>query len=92
MTSALWQTWSEPLRPDLDVTEYEISHMVVEFNHDDYSTRLNVGIARSGTWSLPIGVYFDYNGDGLIDSDMAMKFAGDIPLMGGLPKSAANRS
>ena len=69
-------------------TEYEISHMVVEFNYDTYSTRLNVGIARSGTWSLPIGIYFDYDNDGRIDSDMAMKFAGDIPLIGGLLKSA----
>lgn len=68
--------------------EYEISHTVVEFNYDTYSTRLNVGIARSGTWSLPIGIYFDYNNDGKIDSDMAMKFAGDIPLIGGLLKSA----
>lgn len=71
-----------------DVSEYEISHMVVEFNYDAYSTRLNVGIARSGTWSLPIGIYFDYNGDGKVDSDMAMKFAGDIPLIGGFLKSA----
>ncbi|NNF39729.1 MAG: hypothetical protein HKN64_00020 [Woeseiaceae bacterium] len=70
------------------VSEYEISHMVVEFNYDTYSTRLNVGIARSGTWSLPLGIYFDYNNDGKIDSDMAMKFAGDIPLIGGLLKSA----
>jgi len=68
--------------------EYEISHVIVEFNYDTYSRRLNVGIARSGTWSLPIGIYFDYNDDGRIDSDMAMKFAGDIPLIGGLLKSA----
>jgi hypothetical protein len=71
-----------------EAVEYAISHVVVEFNYDTYSTRLNVGIARSGTWSLPIGIYFDYNGDGKIDSDMAMKFAGDIPLIGGLLKSA----
>jgi len=71
-----------------EVSEYEISHMVVEFNYDTYSTRLNVGVARSGTWSLPIGIYFDYDNDGKIDSDMAMKFAGDIPLIGGLLKSA----
>lgn len=68
--------------------EYEISHVVVDFNYDTYSTRLQMGIARSGTWSLPIGIYFDYNNDGRIDSDMAMKFAGDIPLIGGLLKSA----
>ena len=69
-------------------SEYEISHMVVEFNYDTYSTRLNVGIARSGTWSLPLGIYFDYDNDGKIDSDMAMKFSGDVPLIGGLLKSA----
>ncbi len=73
--------------PD-EASVYEISHMVVEFNYDTYSTKLNVGIARSGTWSLPIGIYFDYDNDGKIDSDMAMKFAGDIPLIGGLLKSA----
>lgn len=71
-----------------EASEYEISHMVVEFNYDEYSAKLNVGIARSGTWSLPIGIYFDYNGDGKVDSDMAMKFAGDIPLIGGFLKSA----
>ena len=69
-----------------EAVEYAVSHAVLEFNYDTYSTRLNVGIARSGTWSLPIGIYFDYNGDGSIDSDMAMKFAGDIPLIGGLLK------
>lgn len=71
-----------------EAVEYAVSHAVLEFNYDTYSTRLNVGIARSGAWSLPIGIYFDYNGDGKIDSDMAMKFAGDIPLIGGLLKSA----
>jgi len=71
-----------------DIVEYQVSHVTVEFNYDTHSTRLNVGIARSGTWSLPIGIYFDYNGDGKIDSDMAMKFAGDIPLIGGFLKSA----
>ena len=71
-----------------EAVEYAVSHAVLEFNYDTYSTRLNVGIARSGTWSLPIGIYFDYNDDGRVDSDMAMKFAGDIPLIGGLLKSA----
>ena len=82
-------TTSSQYDPESDeASEYAISHVVVEFSYDTYSTRLNVGIARSGTWSLPIGIYFDYNGDGKIDSDMAVKFAGDMPLIGSLLKSA----
>jgi len=81
-TSTLYDPTSD------DVARYEISHVILEFNYDTYSTRLNVGVARSGTWSLPLGIYFDYNDDGKIDSDMAMKFAGDIPLIGGMLKSA----
>ena len=59
---------------------YTITHVVVELNYEDYETNLHVGMATSG-W-IPNGVYFDYDNDGRIDTEMAMDFVRDIPIVG----------
>jgi hypothetical protein len=60
--------------------EYSISHIAVDINYQGFGTKLQAGIARSGL--IPIGVYFDYNSDGEVDSDMAIDFVKDLPLIG----------
>jgi len=59
---------------------YTITHVVLEIRYEDYGVKLHVGMAKSG-W-IPTGVYFDYNNDGHIDTDMAMNFVREIPIVG----------
>ncbi len=67
--------------PDAEETSsYTITHVVMEMQYEDYETKLQVGMATSG-W-IPKGVYFDYDNDGRIDTDMAMDFVRDIPMVG----------
>ncbi len=67
--------------PDAEETSsYTITHVVMEMRYEDYETKLQVGMATSG-W-IPKGVYFDYDNDGRIDTDMAMDFVRDIPMVG----------
>ena len=61
-------------------SSYTITHVVVELTYEDYGTNLHVGMATSG-W-IPNGVYFDYDNDGRIDTEMAMDFVRDIPIVG----------
>lgn len=63
-----------------ETTSYEITHVVVEIRYEDYGTKLHIGVAKSG-W-IPDGVYFDYDNDGRIDTDMAFEFVRDIPIVG----------
>ncbi|MGB5335121.1 MAG: hypothetical protein WBN07_05850, partial [Woeseiaceae bacterium] len=63
-----------------DTPSYEITHVVVEISYEDFATRLHIGMAKSG-W-IPKGVYFDYNNDGRVDTDMAFEFVRDIPVIG----------
>lgn len=73
--------------PDLDETaSYTIRHVVVELQYEDYGTKLQMGLASGealGMIPVPIAAYFDYDGDGQIDTDMAMDFIRDIPVIGG---------
>lgn len=72
---------STPYEPGADETpSYQITHVVVEISYDDYATKLHIGMAKSG-W-IPKGVYFDYNNDGRVDTDMAFEFVRDIPVIG----------
>lgn len=72
---------STPYDPDAEETpSYEITHVVVEISYEEYATRLHIGMAKSG-W-IPKGVYFDYNNDGRVDTDMAFEFVRDIPVIG----------
>jgi len=73
--------------PDLDETaSYMIRHVVVEVQYEDYGAKLQMGLASGETLGMipaPIAAYFDYDGDGQIDTDMAMDFIRDIPIIGG---------
>lgn len=64
----------------VETSEYSITHVVVEIPLGGLTTKLHVGLAVSG-W-IPIGAYFDYNNDGLVDSDMAVEFVREIPVVG----------
>jgi hypothetical protein len=59
---------------------YDITHVIVDIRYEEYGTRLHIGVAKSG-W-VPAGVYFDYNNDGRVDTDMALEFVRDIPIIG----------
>jgi hypothetical protein len=63
-----------------EASPYTITHVVMEMRYEDYGTKLHVGMAIAG-W-IPKGVYFDYDNDGQIDTDMAMDFVRDIPMVG----------
>lgn len=65
-----------------ETSTYTITHVVAEVRYEDYRTKLHVGIVTAG-WKIPKGVYFDYDNDGQIDTDMAMDFIRDIPVLGG---------
>jgi len=73
--------------PDLDeTTSYTIRHVVVDLQYEEYGTKLQMGLAAGdalGMIPVPITAYFDYDGDGQIDTDMAMDFIRDIPVIGG---------
>jgi len=69
-----------------DTSPYTITHVVVEMQFKDYETTVQMGLASRealGMISVPIAVYFDYNKDGQVDTDMAMNFIRDIPVLGG---------
>jgi hypothetical protein len=72
---------STPYDPDAEETaRYEITHVIVEMRYDHFGTRLHIGVAKTG-W-VPRGVYFDYDDDGRVDTDMAFEFVRDIPIVG----------
>lgn len=63
-----------------EAAKYSISHVAVDINYEGFGTKLHLGIARGGF--IPIGVYFDYNNDGEVDTEMVMDFIRDIPVIG----------
>ncbi len=63
-----------------EATTYQITHVTLEMSFESLSTKLNIGLARSGV--IPKGVYFDYDNDGQVDVDMARDFAREIPVIG----------
>jgi hypothetical protein len=64
----------------LEVDEYSISHVAVDVSYEGFGTKLQAGLALRGLY--PIGVYFDSNSDGELDSEMAIEFVRDIPIIG----------
>ena len=62
--------------PGLD-EEYEIYHVSVALAE----WRINVGL-RVNAQSTPTEFYVDYNGDGIIDTAIAARFARELPIAG----------
>lgn len=73
-TDTQYELRSEP------VSQYQITHIVAEIENETINARLDVGLASRGL--IPLGVYFDYNSDGLVDAEMVQEFVGEIPVIG----------
>ncbi len=63
--------------PSDEPNDYEISHVSVVVG--DWN--VNAGI-RWNSFSLPVGLYFDYDGDGMNDTAIAARLAREIPIVG----------
>lgn len=74
------QTSTPYIQSDEDPDTYTIHHVAVEMKYENIGTIVNVGLAMDGY--MPVGAYFDYDNDGLIDADMALNFVGEIPVIG----------
>ena len=62
-----------------DSSPYTITHVAVLLGYESYEVKVSIGIATS-SMLIPKGVYFDYDNDGQIDTDMALEFVRELPF------------
>jgi hypothetical protein len=65
---------------DNERTPYTLYHLTATVRAADREFGFQFGVARSGFFSWQI--YFDYDNDGLVDTDMVREFVGSIPFGG----------